>query len=167
VAYANPQQTTLDWDILKREFTKFLVEEKPSKTKAETDFDFITTKGTDVPLERLQKYIKRLDISLGSTPEGEVFINGKPVEMSGVGWIHPWHTEARLSTIATANITTSTGRNWVTDSVSPRAGASQPTHYISNHPYPLSFIWAPSRMISPTFPPIFMTSRQAASVGTN
>ena len=85
VAYANPQQTSLDWDILKREFAKLLMEETPSKAKLETDFDFITTKGTDIPLEKVQQYTKRLDISLDSTPDGEVFINGKPVEMSGVG----------------------------------------------------------------------------------
>lgn len=86
VAYASPQQTTLDWDSLKQEFAKFLEEEKPSKSEAEADFDFITTQGTDIPLEKIQRYTKRLDISLGSTPDGEVFINGKPVEMSGVGW---------------------------------------------------------------------------------
>lgn len=85
MAYANPQQTTVDWDILKLEFTKLLADEKPLKTKAETDFDFITTKGTEIPLKRVHQYTKRLDFSLGSTPEGEVFINGKPVEMSGVG----------------------------------------------------------------------------------
>ena len=89
MAYANPQQTTLDWDTLKREFAKFLMAEKPSKTKTETDFDFITTKGTDIPLARVQQYIKRLDISLGSTPDGEIFVNGKQVEMSGVCWLPP------------------------------------------------------------------------------
>lgn len=85
VAYANPKQTSLDWNALKGEFTKLLMEETPSKVKLETDFDFITTKGTDFPLEKVRQYTKRLDISLGSTPDGEVFINGKPVEMSGVG----------------------------------------------------------------------------------
>ena len=85
VAYAHLQQTTLDWDILKREFAKLIMEEKPLKSKTEMDFDFITTKGTDIPLEGIRQYTKRLDISLGSTPDGEVFVNGKPVEMSGVG----------------------------------------------------------------------------------
>ncbi|KAF9648458.1 glycosyltransferase family 24 protein [Thelephora ganbajun] len=83
VFYANTQQTALDLDILKREFAKLLMEEKPLKAKTETDFDFITTKGTDIPLEKIQQYTKRLGISLGSTPDGEVFINGKPVQMSG------------------------------------------------------------------------------------
>lgn len=83
--FASAQQTTLDWDILRREFARFLAEEKPLKAEAETDFDFITTKGTDIPLEGIQQYIKRLGVSLGSTPDGEVFINGKPVEMNGVG----------------------------------------------------------------------------------
>lgn len=89
MVYANPQQTTLDWVTLKREFTKLLMEEKPLKTKTETDFDFITNKGTDIPLERVQQYTKRLGITLGSTLDGEIFINGKPVEMSGVGLISP------------------------------------------------------------------------------
>ena len=84
-AFANSRQTTVNWDILRREFETLLVEEKPLKTK-ETDFDFITTKGTDIPLEKIQQYTKRLGISLSSTPDGEVFINGKPVQMSGVGF---------------------------------------------------------------------------------
>lgn len=82
--YANAQQTTLNWDILRQEFAKLLMEEKPLKVKAETDFDFITTKGADIPLEEVRQYTKRLGVSLDSTPSGEVFINGKPVEMSGV-----------------------------------------------------------------------------------
>lgn len=85
--FANAQQTTVDWGILKREFAKFLAEEKPLKTKMETDFDFITTKSTDIPLEKIQQYIKRLSVSLDSTPDGEVFINGKPIQMSGVGYV--------------------------------------------------------------------------------
>ena len=84
--FANAQQTTINWDILKGEFAKLLME-KPLKTKAETDFDVITTKGADIPLEKIQRYTKRLGVSLGSTPDGEVFINGKPVEMSGVGYV--------------------------------------------------------------------------------
>jgi UDP-glucose:glycoprotein glucosyltransferase len=86
VFFANAQQTTINWDILKQEFAKLLLE-KPLKAKAETDFDFITTEGTDIPLEKIQRYIKRLGVSLGSTPDGEIFINGKPVQMSGVGCV--------------------------------------------------------------------------------
>jgi len=91
VFYANAQQTTLDWDILKREFAKLLMEEKPLKAKTEADFDSITTKGTDIPLEKIQQYIKRLGVSLDSTPDGEVFVNGKPVRMSGVGCVPSEH----------------------------------------------------------------------------
>lgn len=65
------------------------MEEKPLKAKIETDFDFITTRGADILLERVQQYTKRLGVNLSSTPEGEVFINGKPVEMSGVCLISP------------------------------------------------------------------------------
>lgn len=83
--YASAQQTSLNWDILRQEFAKLLMEEKPLKIEAETDFDFITTKGTDIPLGKIRQYTKRLGVSLSSTPNGEVFINGKPVEMSGVG----------------------------------------------------------------------------------
>jgi len=61
--------------------------EKPLKIKAETDFDFITSESTEIPLEKIQRYIKRLGVSLGSTPDGEVFINGKPVQMSSVGYV--------------------------------------------------------------------------------
>ena len=85
--YANAQQPSINWDILRQEFAKLLIEEKPLKTMTETDFDFITTKGTDIPLEKIQRYTKRLSVSLGSTPGGEAFINGKPVEMNGVGCI--------------------------------------------------------------------------------
>ena len=77
--FANAQQTTVNWDILKREFERLLVEEQPLKAKAETDFDLITTGGTDIPLGKIQQYIKRLGVSLGSTPDGEVFINGKQI----------------------------------------------------------------------------------------
>ena len=87
VFYANAQQTALNWDIIRHEFAKHLMEEKPLKTPMETNFDFITTKGTDIPLEKVRHYAKRLGISLDSTPDGEVFINGKPVEMNGVGRI--------------------------------------------------------------------------------
>lgn len=83
--FANAQHTTISWDVLKREFAGLLAEEQPLKAKAETDFDFITTKGVDIPLEKIQQYTKRLGVSLASAPDGEVFINGKPVEMSGVG----------------------------------------------------------------------------------
>lgn len=93
VFFANAQQTTPDWGILRREFTRLLGEEKPLKTKTEIDFDFITTKSTEIPLEKIQQYIKRLGVSLGSTPDGEVFINGKPVQMSGVGYTFPEHTK--------------------------------------------------------------------------
>lgn len=61
--------------------------------KTETDFDFITTQGTDIPLERIRQYVKRLGVSLGSTPDGEVFINGKPVGMSGVCYISSGHID--------------------------------------------------------------------------
>jgi UDP-glucose:glycoprotein glucosyltransferase len=87
VFYANTQQTTLNWDIIRHEFAKHLMEEKPLKTQTETNFDFITTKGTDITLEKARHYAKRLGVSLDSTPDGEVFINGKPVEMNGVGCI--------------------------------------------------------------------------------
>lgn len=97
-AFANTRQTTVDWDILRREFTNLLAQEKPLKTKAETDFDFVTTKGTDIPLERIQQYIKRLGVSLSSTPDGEVFINGKPVQMSGVGFVLSENTGISLNT---------------------------------------------------------------------
>jgi hypothetical protein len=93
VFYANSQQTALNWDILRQEFAKLLMEEKPLKTKTETDFDFITTKGTDIPLEKILQYTKRLGVSLGSTPDGEVFINGKPVEMNAVCCIPSEHTD--------------------------------------------------------------------------
>lgn len=82
--FANNQQATVNWDILSQEFATLLVEEKPLKTKEETDFEVITTKGTDIPLEKIQQYTKRLGISLSSTPDGEVFINGKPAQMGGV-----------------------------------------------------------------------------------
>ena len=95
--YANVQQPSLNWDILRQEFAKLLIEEKPLKTVTETDFDFITTKGTDIPLEKIQHYTKRLSVSLGSTPGGEAFINGKPVEMNGVGCIPSHHTNTRLN----------------------------------------------------------------------
>ena len=94
--FANAHQTTIDWDILKREFAKLLME-KPLKAKAETDFDFITTKSTEIPLEKIQQYIKRLGVSLGSTPDGEVFINGKPVQMSGVGYVLPGNAGTSLN----------------------------------------------------------------------
>lgn len=96
VFFANAQQTTINWDILKGEFAKLLME-KPLKTKAETDFDVITTKGADIPLEKIQRYTKRLGVSLGSTPDGEVFINGKPVEMSGVGYVSSEKTVISLN----------------------------------------------------------------------
>lgn len=83
VAYANLHQTTFDWDTLKREFTKFLAEEKPLKPKMEADFDVITNEGSDIPLEKIRQYTKRLGIDVGSTPDGEVFVNGKPIEMTG------------------------------------------------------------------------------------
>ena len=85
MAYANLHQTTFDWDTLKREFMKFLAEEKPLKPKTEADFDVITTEGSDIPLEKIRQYTRRLGIDVGSTPDGEVFVNGKPIEMSGVG----------------------------------------------------------------------------------
>lgn len=96
VFFANAHQTTIDWDILKREFTKLLME-KPLKAKAETDFDFITTKSTEIPLEKIQQYTKRLGVSLGSTPDGEVFINGKPVQMTGVGYVLPENAGTSLN----------------------------------------------------------------------
>ena len=96
VFFANAHQTTIDWDILKREFTKLLME-KPLKAKAETDFDFITTKSTEIPLEKIQLYTKRLGVSLGSTPDGEVFINGKPVQMTGVGYVLPENAGTSLN----------------------------------------------------------------------
>ena len=87
VFYANAQQPSLNWNILRQEFAKLLIEEKPLKPVTETDFDFITTKSTEIPLEKIQQYTKRLGVSLDSTPGGEGFINGKPVEMNGVGCI--------------------------------------------------------------------------------
>lgn len=96
VFFANAHQTTIDWDILKREFAKLLME-KPLKAKAETDFDFITTKSTEIPLEKIQLYTKRLGVSLGSTPDGEVFINGKPVQMTGVGYVLPENAGTSLN----------------------------------------------------------------------
>jgi len=121
VFYANAQQTTLNWDILKREFAKLLTEENPLKTKTETDFDFITTKGTDIPLEKIQQYTKRLGVGLDSTPDGEVFINGKPVQMSGVGYIPSEHIHSAQHH-AVAIFTASSSRNWIADSVPPRTG---------------------------------------------
>ena len=94
--YANAQQPSLNWDILRHEFAKLLIE-KPSKAITESDFDLITTQGTDIPLEKIQQYTKRLSVSLGSTPGGEAFINGKPVEMNGVGFIPPEYTDIRLN----------------------------------------------------------------------
>lgn len=96
VFFANAHQTTIDWDILKREFAKLLME-KPLKAKAETDFDFITTKSTEIPLEKIQQYTKRLGVSLSSTPDGEVFINGKPVQMTGVGYVLPENAGTSLN----------------------------------------------------------------------
>ena len=96
VFFANAHQTTIDWGILKREFAKLLME-KPLKAKAETDFDFITTKSTEIPLEKIQLYTKRLGVSLGSTPDGEVFINGKPVQMTGVGYVLPENAGTSLN----------------------------------------------------------------------
>ena len=72
--------------------------EEPLKAKTETDFDFITTKSTDIPLEGIRQYVKRLGVSLGSTPDGEVFINGKPVGMSGVSCVPLEHTDFLLNT---------------------------------------------------------------------
>lgn len=135
MAYANLQQTALDWDALRQEFTKFLLEEKPLKDKMETDFDVITTKGTDIPLEKIRQYTKRLGISLGSTPDGEVFVNGKPVEMSGVCQTDPFvlRTDpAQYHSIA--NLTTSASRNRIPDSISPRAGASSTIRCIYKPP---------------------------------
>lgn len=71
--------------------------EKPLKIKAETDFDFITSESTEIPLEKIQQYIKRLGVSLGSTPDGEVFINGKPVQMSSVGYVLSENTGISLN----------------------------------------------------------------------
>jgi len=98
VFYANAQQPSLNWDILRHEFAKLLIEEKPLKAITESDFDFITTKGTDIPLEKIQQYTQRLSVNLGSTPGGEAFINGKPIEMNGVCCIPPEYTDTRPNT---------------------------------------------------------------------
>lgn len=97
------------------------MEERPLKTKTETDFDFITTKGTDIPLEEIRQYTKRLGVSLDSTSDGEVFINGKPVEMSAVGYI-PLERRHHAQHRVIANPTTSTSRNRIADPISPRTG---------------------------------------------
>jgi hypothetical protein len=168
VAYANLQQTALDWDALRQEFRKFLMEEKPLKDKVETDFDVITTKGTDIPLEKIQQYTKRLGISHGSTPDGEVFINGKPVEMSGVRHTDPFLPHGYFAQYHfVANLTTSASRNRIPDPVYSRAGASLTTGTFTSHPQSFSFIWALSRMISPTFQFISMTFQGAIGAGTN
>jgi len=98
VFYANAQQPSLNWDILRQEFAKLLIEEKPLKTATETDFDLITTKSAEIPLEKIRQYTKRLGVSLDSTPGGEGFVNGKPVEMNGVGCVPSGHTDTRLNT---------------------------------------------------------------------
>ena len=83
---------TVNWDLARSEFTEILAEfrnseEAPEDFPAYVEFDSIlvgVTGDYDDAIEKAEKYAKRLNLDLASSPHGHVFVNGKHFNLDDV-----------------------------------------------------------------------------------
>jgi hypothetical protein len=84
---------SVDWDLVRSEFSTLLQNYPPKGDDVPTDLDVILD-GTDGSLEerldKARKYAMRLDALKDSSPNGHAFVNGKHLDVNDVCLIFPF-----------------------------------------------------------------------------
>lgn len=74
--------------MVRYEFNELASSETPREEAVITDFDAIIgglLKNPTAPLDNIHHYTERLGATLGSSPQGHAFVNGKHFDMDDVG----------------------------------------------------------------------------------
>lgn len=115
---------TVDWTVVKHEFTQLLKDNEPLEDGMETDFEAVITEATTLThfsIDKLNLYARRLSTDLSSAPQGHAFVNGKHFDLDDVGFC-THKDDASYFLVSPGIPAAHADRNRATDAIHSRTG---------------------------------------------